>query len=84
MCGTELERLYVHHKDGRGKQDEKPNHDISNLLVVCAKCHFEQHGIRDVAKMNNIKILRESMTFQEIASIYGVSRQRIHQIYSSI
>ena len=83
-CGINSKRLVVHHKDGNGRNSEIPNHKIDNLIVVCNKCHMELHGIRDALKMKNIKRLRKTMTFQEIASIYGVSRQRKHHKYSSL
>lgn len=42
-CGV-ARGLHVHHKDGSGETDS-PNHDLENLMVLCAKCHKQLHQI---------------------------------------
>jgi len=36
--------LNVHHIDGRGRTSANPNHDPSNLLIVCDRCHTRLHS----------------------------------------
>lgn len=40
LTGRSLE---IHHKDGNGRTSESPNHDISNLVVLCKRCHRNVH-----------------------------------------
>ncbi len=48
-CGN-TERLNVHHKEkavygkGHGPLKES-NNSLSNLIVLCAKCHMKEHGV---------------------------------------
>jgi len=35
--------LTIHHKDGRGRLHHNPNHELSNLMVVCRGCHNKLH-----------------------------------------
>ena len=58
MCGMSQEqhillfnkRLLIHHKDEMGRQSEKPNHEIDNLLTVCYRCHNTIHKSRSAKK----------------------------------
>ena len=82
-CGG-TKHLDVHHIDNNGiyrPVDGKANNDLSNLLTLCHKCHMGLHfGVRCDPV---IKELRENgLTFQKIANRLGISRQRVHQIYS--
>lgn len=45
MCGS-TDRLQVHHKDGNGrnKPKEQQNHDLDNLITLCAVCHIKEHN----------------------------------------
>jgi hypothetical protein len=36
--------LTVHHIDGNGRTSEHPNHDVSNLMIVCRGCHNKLHN----------------------------------------
>lgn len=40
-CGA-TENLLVHHKD-----EDRTNNDLSNLTILCKKCHQEHHMERD-------------------------------------
>lgn len=57
----------VHHIDENGKNKETPNHEVSNLICLCHKCHlfisnffwFKHSTIHDfevIKKLLNIKI----------------------------
>lgn len=35
--------LQVHHIDGRGTCAKVPNHDLSNLITLCTRCHHLVH-----------------------------------------
>lgn len=37
-------RLHVHHRDHNGMASVSPNHDPSNLIVVCGPCHARLHA----------------------------------------
>lgn len=41
-CGA-TEQLVIHHKDGRGRTSQNPNHDLDNLQTVCRSCHARIH-----------------------------------------
>ena len=43
LCGED-KRLLVHHRDGSG-ETRTPNHDKSNFMVLCARCHRQIHTI---------------------------------------
>ena len=47
ICGEEND-LTIHHKDKKGRNFEnkglKPNNNLSNLILVCRKCHGSIHG----------------------------------------
>jgi len=36
-------RLEIHHRDGRGRESEAPNHSEDNLMVLCRTCHHSMH-----------------------------------------
>ena len=61
-CGS-LYCLEVHHKIPR-YQDESRALDISNLEIVCADCHFREHGTkvtqRDVERTDGRAALRKA------------------------
>lgn len=38
-------RLHVHHKD-----ENRQNNDLSNLEVLCPRCHMREHGARRIAR----------------------------------
>lgn len=81
ICFTTERKLYVHHKDGNGFQSKIPNHSTDNLIVVCQRCHMKLHMLVRCADLEKlIEMRQKNMTLQEIATHYGVSRQRIHQL----
>jgi hypothetical protein len=42
ICGRK-ESLAVHHKNGRGRGNKKPDNRIENLITVCHSCHQKIH-----------------------------------------
>jgi len=73
MCGSEDKRLVVHHKDGSG-ETQKPNHEVSNLMVLCHWCHRQIHEINyriidgelfvigkifDLMNVNEVKVIKD-------------------------
>ena len=63
------------------------NNELDNLITLCIGCHLSLH-VKAAAKSRvrmekreKIKELRNSgNTYQKIADMLGVSRQRIHQV----
>lgn len=80
ICGNSS-NLNVHHKDGNSPHKvPNPNNNESNLITLCHKCHIGLHyNILDKHK-DIITLRKQGYTYQKIADIYCVSRQRIHQI----
>jgi len=85
ICTARDRKLYVHHKDGLGEDKTKaPNNDRGNLLVVCAICHVRLHKGGVFPDPKAIYHLRsQGHTLQQIGEVFGVSRQRIHQLLGS-
>jgi 5-methylcytosine-specific restriction endonuclease McrA len=53
-CGVELgRRLHVHHIDGNGRNSKNPNNALSNLRLLCSKCHGKTHLTSERAKAMN-------------------------------
>ena len=46
--------LIVHHKDGVGRDTEKPNNVLDNLQTLCKKCHGKIHGKVKKNKLNKL------------------------------
>lgn len=92
-CGSQG-KLIIHHLDGRGwddvghsyQKDAPINNDDSNLLTLCNRCHRIIHGAarNDIDIQRMIELKQSGETFQVIGNIFGVSRQRIHQLVSKI
>lgn len=82
VCGTE-DGLVVHHRDNSRKTG-KLNNDLKNLMTLCRQCHMREHGFGEgVANYDVIREYREGgYTYEAIAKCLGVSRQRVHQIYT--
>jgi len=78
-CGKKSQ--VVHHIDESRKNGiKKMNNSLDNLVSLCRRCHMLRHGIG--GNITNIKKLRDKgLSFQAIADIFSVSRQRAHQIY---
>jgi len=81
ICGSK-KSIIVHHLDGN------PKHNVDkNLLTVCKFCHAELHGL--TLKFSKIRLpliveLRMNrLTYKEIGSYLGISRQRVHQLIKS-
>jgi len=83
MCGLtshNRRKLIVHHKDGNGIRSLSPNHKLDNLVTLCQHCHQVLH-LNAMEKHFSILALRkEGYTLQGIGDIFGISRQRVHQI----
>ena len=48
-CETNLKKLHVHHKDGKGdnyryRTKEVIDNSLSNLVLLCSKCHLGYHA----------------------------------------
>ncbi len=85
-CGeTDFTKLGIHHKDGNGHSScLTPNDAIDNLIVLCSHCHQIEHHKDRHPRINQIIEMRlEGRRFREIAQYFHVSRQRIHQIFST-
>lgn len=80
LCGSTL-NLHAHHVDNEGKhKTPNPNNELDNLITLCHSCHIKMHYLVN-DRWEDIKALhQEGLTLQTIGDIYGVSRQRIHQI----
>ncbi len=48
-CGS-TEKLVVHHKDGNGRGQSKPNNAITNLVTLCRACHARHHAVVEWAR----------------------------------
>ena len=82
LCGQMSSALYVHHIDNNGHgMASKPNNILSNLIAVCRPCHGKHHGNVLFRNKAIVALHLQGYTFQEIGNMFGVSRQRIHQIY---
>jgi len=93
-CGSK-DNLLVHHIDGSRKLgNNSMNNELSNLITLCYKCHAIEHGITKekqpkepkelpTAKRNHdiVEMVESGMTYAEVGTTLGISRQRIHQIY---
>ena len=83
ICGNK-DNLDTHHKDNQGHNFAKyeTNDNLDNLQTLCKKCHQRLHyGVLE--KHQEITRRRkQGETFQSIANSYGVSRQRIQNIFS--
>jgi len=82
VCRGNNCRLNVHHKDKKGYgKVEKPNNNLSNLLLVCSKCHSELHSqTRNGRREIILELIQQGWDLSAIGEMFGVSRQRIHQI----
>lgn len=83
ICGCNGGTLYSHHRDLRGTHiTNNPDNSLANLLSLCPSCHVKLHRGIFIKHKAIMKLRQEGLTLQRIASVYGVSRQRIHQIVS--
>jgi len=48
ICGITKKELEIHHKDGSGasKKANEKNNDLSNLQILCRKCHRQEDARR--------------------------------------
>lgn len=74
-CGA-TKRLIIHHLN-----ENRLNNSPENLITVCRICHSLRHGAK-IKRPEVIEMKKNGMTFQEIGTKLGVSRQRAYQIYS--
>lgn len=82
ICAATNRRLYIHHKDELGySKTNTPNNNHANLLIVCAKCHMQLHKIGVFPDIKVIIQLRtQGYTLRRIGEVFGLSKQRIHQL----
>ncbi len=73
--------LFVHHKDKNNK-----NNKLENLVTLCRTCHAREHWSKmkfGKPTREVIKELREAnYTFQQIGNYLGITRQRVHQLFT--
>jgi uncharacterized protein (DUF433 family) len=80
-CGA-TEKLDAHHIDLNGPhKTETPNNNFNNLIPLCHKCHMRIHYGTFYKGKDIIERHANGETFQSIADSYGLSRQRVHQIF---
>ncbi|HLN19253.1 MAG TPA: hypothetical protein VK255_03745 [Patescibacteria group bacterium] len=73
-----IKGLHIHHKDGNHR-----NNDTANLITLCIVCHGIIHQKKEPIDINEARRLRKKgMTFKAIGQVFGVTRQRIHQLLS--
>lgn len=72
ICGAHANR--IHHIDG-----SKNNHDLSNLIALCNKCHHTLHANREntTSKYRNLY----GKTLHEMEKEYGVSIYFIQKMH---
>lgn len=70
ICGNG--GMHVHHKDF-----SMENHDLSNLIFVCGKCHKKLHGSKRQSKFRKMY----GATLQEFANELGVSITSVKTLY---
>lgn len=81
-CGTQLKKLYVHHKDEKGESKTlHPDNSLDNLQVLCARCHMKAHNIGVIPDLTKLQEMRANgLTLEAIGEYFGLSRQRVHQL----
>lgn len=74
ICNNdEFEVLLVHHKD-----ISRTNHDIKNLQILCANCHYKIHFGNGSVRHKKIKPILEFLKRNELSEISGqLNRQGI-------
>ena len=85
-CGHGLD-LHVHHINGKGFGSGDPDNRPENLITVCRKCHGKRHAPKTNIERNRAILIRHQVdgyTFSEIGAEFGISRQRVHQIYQRL
>lgn len=86
----------VHHLDesGSNRPEKMKNNKLENLITVCHKCHLKIHdpdnngfgkGKWEEETIRNKKIfeLSETISQTKISKMYGITRQRVHQIINN-
>lgn len=89
-------RLDVHHLDLKMESRKRYAYDskhLDKLITLCHKCHLNLPHIRAklgssrfdpkaLAKRKRVYELKQNRyTFKEIGQLFGVTKQRIHQMY---
>ena len=91
FCGEEANE--VHHLDetGSNRPEKMKNHKLGNLITLCHKCHIDIHDTKGTGfgkgkweaeeeRNEEIYSLLGKITQTQIAKMYGITRQRVHQI----
>lgn len=79
-CGFDDKyKLLVHHVDNCRKTG-KLNNNIENLVTLCRSCHAKRHKIEEDSR-DIVELKEMGMSFTQIGEVWGISRQRAHQIY---
>lgn len=68
-CGSK-EQLVVHHKDGNGRGQSKPNNSMRNLVTLCRACHARHHGVVEWAR--NFDCCRKCGTTERRHNAHGL------------
>jgi len=90
-CGRSNVALDIHHLVNShyrlelgARNGESPHNAASNLIALCRSCHLRRHQAHQIklGRVKEVKMLRsQGLTFQEIGTCLGVSRQRAHQLF---
>jgi len=81
-CGSK-DNLDIHHKDGKSyhKVKGEVNHDLTNLITLCHKCHMQIHCQK--ADPNRLIAYYEKyphMSYAALGRVFKISRERVRQI----
>jgi len=70
MCGYDKckSSLHIHHKDSNHE-----NNDISNIIVLCANCHFELHTKNIKSRLAKSKCHELKEKLQELISLHNIA-----------
>lgn len=71
LCGSDHERLEIHHKDG-----DHGNNDISNLILICPSCHKKIHY-----KQFSRNKIGEKGLLSGLVKIVSIEPDRIEDVY---
>ena len=83
-CGTK-DNLDIHHLDELGPHiaGHDTDNSLTNLITLCHRCHLRRHCSTNERCEELLELRRQGYTYQYIANLYGLSRQRIHQMLNS-
>lgn len=73
MCGSDY-KLEVHHIDGNGRGEKRPNNSLDNLQTLCAKCHCLQTQ-KDCGRYVNIDMTKVKTEMQGCNTIMELAEK---------